>query len=225
MIDKGLVDRRAPASLTSSGDSPSVSTKKGEGCGSYPDISPQTLPAIPDVSTLEPEKLSPEDNIEIVMALREQRKALMLAVMERLAPIDAVIARAEAQIKGAIVDAGGTMLPHDRFDVVVEQPTKRDKRLDILISELKGKLPADLYREAIYPKSIDGTLAPELLVAAEQFGASVHFDADLRKLDMYARKFGGEIADIVAKGSPRVDVGAPVLKITPRESALKAVAS
>ena len=45
--------------------------------------------------------------------------------------------------------------------------------------------------------------------------------ADLRACDAVARKYGGDVAKIVAEGSPKVEIGSPRLVIEPRKSAMK----
>jgi hypothetical protein len=178
---------------------------------------------LPDVSGLPiPEDMSPEDCATLIMAIREQLANANRNYAEMCAPIYELLKAAGARVEGAIIDAGGSMLPHDTFDVVLDQRTQREKRIDIL-RQLAGKLPDDLFAQSVYVHSIEGKIAPEVAKAAVDSGATLLWGADLRKLDTYARKFGGEIAEIIERGSPRVEVGAPVLKITPRESALKVV--
>ena len=75
-----------------------------------------------------------------------------------------------------------------------------------MLRELEGKLPDEEFAAAVYQKVADPVWV-----------------ADLTKLNTYARKYGGEIAEIVERGAPRVAVGQPKLSITPRKSAMKAV--
>ena len=112
---------------------------------------------------------------------------------------------ARARIRTAIAEAGGKAFPHDTFEVTLEQTMVRDKRIDVL-RDLEGKLPDEEFAAAVYQKVADPVWV-----------------ADLTKLNTYARKYGGEIAEIVERGAPRVAVGQPKLSITPRKSAMKAV--
>lgn len=159
---------------------------------------------LPDVSAVAVENLDSEDLVHFVVALGSQLDSAKAKFEAICAPITDAIAQARAMLFAEIEKRGGTALPHDTFDVHVEQTTKRDKRIDVLRG-LQGLLPDDEFNAAVYEE------------------VKREWKADLRKLDVAARKYGGEIAKIVEDGSPRVDVGIKVLVIEPKPAALKAV--
>jgi hypothetical protein len=159
---------------------------------------------IPDVTAIDIDRLDDHDLVTFAKAIAAQRELARAKFVELCAPVDAAIAHAESLIKSRIVANGGTALAHDTFIVRLEQRTVRDKRIDVL-RRLEGLLPDDEYAAAIYEE------------------VKREWKADLRKLDLAARKYGGEIAAIVAEGAPRVDVGVPQLIIEPRPAALKAI--
>lgn len=178
---------------------------------------------LPDVSGISVRLLDGQDKATFAKALDEQIARVNEIVRLALAPVIAMRDEAKAAILHEIALAGGSMLPHDTFDVVANQKYERRKDIDKLRA-LEGKVPDDVLGEAVFVKAIEGTIAPEMVALAEQTpGAKVKWDADLRKCDVIARKYGGEIAQIIADASPKVEVGAPYLTITPRETALKAV--
>lgn len=161
---------------------------------------------------------------EIAYLVRAELARYQEQYEEMVAPYRALAIAAEERVMRAIREAGGTALPHDSLDVRIEQTSKRDKRLDVL-AQLAGLVPADQLADAYFAKSVShaARLSTETLAACAREGAEVVMDADLRKLDTLARKYGGDVAAIVAAGSPRVEVGAPKLTIEPRESALRRV--
>lgn len=179
---------------------------------------------LPDVSGMQKiDSIDPSNLVSLVVALEAQLDAATEAFEAACAPIMAAVAEARKLVKGAIIDNGGKALAHDTFDVVLETTTRPDKRIDVL-RHLEGVLPDDLYRQAVYIKSLEVSHADAKAVeTAIEGGAKPTWDANLTKLNKYARDFGGEIARIVEEGSPRVEVGEAKLVIRPRESALKIV--
>jgi hypothetical protein len=197
-------------------------------------IKPSTLPAtigqlsdafeLPDVSGMDISAIEPDSLVDFVAYNEERLLAAATAFAEVTRPIREALEYARKRIEGAIIDAGGKALPHDTFDVRLEQKTEPQKRIDVL-RRLKGVLPDDLYHEAVFIKSLDVAAVPPNVIddLVEHCGAKPTWDANLTKLNKHARDFGGTIAEIIEEGSPRLAVGSPRLTIKARESALKSV--
>lgn len=178
---------------------------------------------LPDVTAMDLEKMPAEDLATLAFFLEQRLLAARVLFDDACAAATAAAAQARDLVRGTIIDNGGKALAHDTFDVRLVQTTRKEKRIDVLRT-LKGLLPDDLYREAVFIESVDvshaETKAIEAVVAA---GGKPTWGANLTKLNKHARDFGGDIARIVEAGSPSVDVGAPKLVIEPRPSAMKAV--
>ncbi len=114
-------------------------------------------------------------------------------------PLRDRIAIGRALLQQRIVAAGGHAVPHPDLIIKIEQRTSIQKRIDVL-RELEGLVPESELRPAL------------ALVQREP-----EWVAHAGKLAALARKYGGQIAEIVGRGVLHVAVGSPVLTIRERE--------
>ena len=114
-------------------------------------------------------------------------------------PLRDRIAIGRAALQQRIVAAGGHAVPHPDLVIELEQRTSIQKRIDVL-RELEGLVPESELRPAL------------ALVQREP-----EWVAHAGKLATIARKYGGRIAEIVARGIVKAAVGSPVLRIVERE--------
>jgi hypothetical protein len=181
---------------------------------------------LPDVTAmLEVKNMDTATKVEFVAMMGPAIARVMARVDEALAPARQAVAEARGDIQADIKKSGGTVLPHDTFDVRIVQNDKPDKRIDILRT-LVDLLPSDQFRKAVFIKTIEvKNVDPKLLEPIIAAGGKPEWDADMTKLNKHAKDFGPEheISKIIAEGAPRVTTGAPQLVITPRESAIRSV--
>ncbi|MHB1549647.1 MAG: hypothetical protein ACYCX6_00410 [Vulcanimicrobiaceae bacterium] len=114
-------------------------------------------------------------------------------------PLRDRIAIGRAVLQQRIVAAGGHAVPHPDLIIEIEQRTTIQKRIDVL-RELEGLVPE-----------------PELRPALALVQREPEWFAHAGKLAALARKYGGRIAEVVARGVVKVASGSPVLTITERE--------
>ena len=114
-------------------------------------------------------------------------------------PLRDRIAIGRALLQQRIVAAGGHAVPHPDLTIELEQRTTIQKRIDVL-RELEGLVPE-----------------PELRPALALVQREPEWFAHAGKLAALARKYGGRIADIVARGVVKVAAGSPMLIIKERE--------
>ncbi|MHB8406208.1 MAG: hypothetical protein ACYDCJ_12375 [Gammaproteobacteria bacterium] len=114
-------------------------------------------------------------------------------------PLRDRIAIGRAVLEQRIVAAGGHAVAHPDLVVELDQRTKIDKRIDVL-RELEGLVPE-----------------PELRPALALVQVEPEWVAHAGKLATLARKYGGKVAEIVARGVLKVAVGSPTLTIRERE--------
>ncbi len=114
-------------------------------------------------------------------------------------PLRDRIAIARAVLQQRIVAAGGHAVPHPDLIIELEQRTTIQKRINVL-RELEGLVPE-----------------PELRPALALVQREPEWCAHAGKLAALARKYGGRIADIVARGVVKVAAGSPMLIIKERE--------
>ena len=150
---------------------------------------------MPDVTHIDIAKLSPNEAATVAYALDVQVKKVFERLNELAVPARAKIAEAQSKVFEAIKESGGNALPDEHLRIELKQKTERQKRIDIL-RELFGKVPGTELKGAIFLMQPP----PE-------------WRADLRKLDPLAKKYGGEVREIIERGSPTVEIGAPVLVI------------
>lgn len=179
---------------------------------------------LPDLSQIDVGALDPADAATLAYSLEQALIAASALFATICTPVREAMTAARERVKREILDNGGTMLPHDVLDVLIERtPGKRAPRMDVLL-QLIGKVPADQLADALYIDSVDVRQAePAAIEALLLAGGKAAWKADLRKLDPIAKRCGpnSEIAKIVAEGSPRGDDGPPTLVIRPRESAIR----
>jgi hypothetical protein len=94
-----------------------------------------------------------------------------------------------------------TTLFTDHNEIEISRMEKIQYRIDVLRT-LYGKIPNEIFDQAVYLE----TPAPV-------------WKTNAVKLKSIAKKYGSEIAEIVAKGMPYEQVGTPKIKITPRSVA------
>ena len=114
-------------------------------------------------------------------------------------PLRDRIAIGRAALQQRIVAAGGHAVPHPDLLIDLEQRTSIQKRIDVL-RELEGLVP-------------EAELRPALALVQRE----PEWVAHAGKLAALARKYGGRIAEIVARGIVKAAVGSPVLRIVERE--------
>lgn len=184
----------------------------------------QSLLGIPDSSGIDFDALSPQTKVEIRKSYETQLASAMAIIAELTRPVRETIARCDADILRAI-PAGATMLPQENFDVKKNIRYERTRDVATLRADLPGtELPAEELVKIVFPKTVDArSIDPDALDALMQLGAKVEWECDLRKADVAARTYGGEIAAIIEKATKKVEVGTPFLTITAKESALKRV--
>lgn len=195
--------------------------------------SPEVIPAsaiqavarafrLPDVSAIDVERLSPADCATLLRSLGDQEQQAQLVFEAMMEPIRAAMNAAERRVRAAIHESGGRALAHDTFDVRLEQGERRDKRFTRQDFErLCDLVPVDVLKDAIVVTETRGIPAGKIAEAIASGDDAVHVSVDLRKLDVIARDYGGDVREIVARCSPRVPIGPEKLVIEPRESALK----
>lgn len=111
-----------------------------------------------------------------------------------------------ASLTRKIVDAGGTAIPNEYYDVRIERSKTLQKDIATL-KQLHGLVPDDELTKALYieqPPPIE--------------------KADGTKLNALARKYGGEVREIIEKAMQPI-YGAPRLIFERRKATLKAVNS
>lgn len=179
---------------------------------------------VPDVSGIDLERFAAADQATLARSLDEQLASARALVDAVLRPLVEMRDAARANVLREIIQNGATALPHDTFNVYIKRaPGQRDKRVDVLM-KLVDHVPADELSKALWIESVDVKRAePSAIEALLNAGGKATWKADLTKLDPLGRKYGGEIAKIIAEGSPRGGDGPPVLVIEPRESAIRAV--
>ncbi len=114
-------------------------------------------------------------------------------------PLRDRIAIGRALLEQRIVAAGGHAVPHPDLIIELEQRTAIQKRIDVL-RELEGLVPE-----------------PELRPALALVQREPEWVAHAGKLATLARKYGGRVSDIIARGIVKAAVGTPVLTIKERE--------
>lgn len=104
----------------------------------------------------------------------------------------------EGHLLARLEERGARAIPHDDLVVEIDVTTRIDKRVDVL-RQLIGKVPSDELRKALYLEQPE----PE-------------WKADARYLAPLAKKYGGEVADIIAAGIIKVVVGQSKLRVAAR---------
>lgn len=98
----------------------------------------------------------------------------------------------------SIKASGAQAIPHPDLVIELKQATKLEKRISVL-RELEAIVPPDELKKGLY---LDAP-PPEWV-------------ANATYLKPLAKRYGGRVADILARGIVTVDVGSPQLVITPR---------
>lgn len=142
--------------------------------------------------------LDNDDLGTLALQIRQRIAAIRAAQEEQLAPYLNDKAVVESEIVRRITENGAKALAHYYLSIELRVESKIDKRIDVL-RRLEGLVPDDILRPAL------SLVQPPPA-----------WQADGTKLNALARKYGGDIAEIIAEGMPRVQVGAPKLEITER---------
>jgi hypothetical protein len=132
---------------------------------------------------------------EVAFASEHMANELTAEFERLIRPLRHVADAAVNRVRSEITKNGGKALPHDYLDIHIEQRTEREKRIDGL-RRLKDLVPERDLKDAVYLTNP----APE-------------WKADLRKLDSLARKYGGEVAEVIKANTPVVSLGPPRLII------------
>jgi hypothetical protein len=177
---------------------------------------------LPDVSAIPIEALDDESLVHFVTSFEAQRKAATLKFAALCAPIDDAIAQGRHLVKERIRAAGASEMASDTFFVRLQRSKgKRNRFVDVL-RKLVGLVPAEELSPALWIDAVDVSQAPpEAVEAVLLAGGKAEWNVDLRKLDSIAKRYGGEIARLIAEGSPRGEDGPEELVIEPRPAALK----
>lgn len=181
---------------------------------------------IPDPSAIVDVEATPAEELIQFAAFAESklRDAQQLFDMIRY-PIQEANRAARAKITAKIHANGGSVISDEIFDAVIEKTAgKRDPLFDVLF-KLLDKVPADKLADALYIESIDVSKVRDAkaIEAVLLAGGKANWKANLVKLDKIARAYGGEVAEIIAEGSPRGEASEKPVSIYPRESAMKTV--
>ncbi|MHB8703712.1 MAG: hypothetical protein ACYC8W_06145 [Candidatus Tyrphobacter sp.] len=170
-----------------------------------PAVTPARLAALLDAFGLEDysgvdvDAMSPQGAATFAYTLDvEHRRAAVLFSMLCKPLLDAKSA-ARAKVAAAIPE-DGKALPHSTLVIRLEQATERDKYVDQL-RRLEGIVPDQELRKALFLDQ------PE-----------PQWKVNLVQLDKIAREYGGEIAEIIEKATPRKPKGTPTLIIEARET-------
>ncbi len=105
----------------------------------------------------------------------------------------------EAEAMRRIITNGATQIPNESYVIELAYTSKQEKRIDVLRKLEDTVVPKEELAKALYLT----TPEPE-------------WKADLTKLKPIAKKYGGEVAKIIAEGTPKTLTN-PRLVITPRE--------
>jgi hypothetical protein len=165
-----------------------------------------------DASTAIAEKLSALADAELATFVglrRSQISDLNAEHADRIKPLTDEAAIGEQLLIARIREAGGVALPHPDLVIQLSIRTEIQRRIDVL-RQLIDLVPADELKKALYREQPP---APE----------DMPWKAAARYLTPIAKRYGGRVAEIVAEGLVKVEVGTPKLLIAPRESALKNV--
>ena len=136
-----------------------------------------------------------ENLINVQLFIERKKEEFFASIAQELLDKDDL----EAEAMRRIVANKGTQIPHPDFEIKLQYTMKQEKRIDILRKLEDTDVSKDELAKALYLTTPD----PE-------------WKADLTKLKPIAKKYGGEVAKIIAEGTPRT-ITNPKLVITPRE--------
>jgi hypothetical protein len=182
-----------------------------------------TAAEIGDLNTKTPQELA-----EISYSLSAQLAAVSNRLAELEQPVNDIIKDCRKRVIDTIHENNGRALPHDTFEVLLTPtPGKRsgaEARFAGGLFLLIGIVPAEELVRCLWIESISvKDVTPEAIEAIINAGGKASWKCDLRALDGLAKKYGGEIASIIAEATPRGPDGPEILTIAPKESAMKRV--
>lgn len=180
------------------------------------------LPPLPDVSDINLDDMSPEQQAELAFDIDQRIAAAQQAFNALIAPMRELSAEAKQRVKATVLSNGGKMLMCASFNVVAKQRFQREKIMTTLL-KLKELLPDDVAKKVFSTKvSIKGAVAPQTLEELKRVVPAamleVTEDANGTQLNSLLDKVGenSEIGKVIVAGYPDVAVGESYIEFEPR---------